>query len=648
VTRVTDGFAVLAALAVACLIGLRPERAARAFAEELPTAPAPKAVPQVDPALAGSTIAALLSANGGRVPATGKELWEALTRVGAFAQLPVVFSAVRLDNGIGNPRVIITPATKGLSEVGATEPNVNGRLYLAANMDRGEKGADARVTSVEFISWNALHRRFDFGVIEEMGGAEPKLRIVDGGRCFVCHKNRGPILGMDPWTNTTHHRKLAALVVDRHKIVDVIPAGAAGVGLRDRVDGMALVAPEARIVDVAVRQGALVRLNRDTFRMMNTSDGGRKAFVVLLGAIVQPGPLDMNDKRWKTPVDAWSIDRSYVRFANDWLAFAKSTNYGVLHDFAPFPKGMYEWSDGTIKPTPPPPPGGFRSSKEELDYLVKVTAIKHTNKSTEAAIREKQMHFLAYDQARAAGKHGVPSVAQPSNPKAFIAQPVKVSQNPSGVVNPLMLASAIGLTEGDRRFMTKALDAATERLANQKVTGTILAKAVFEGPEFADVLAGGPLPDRDDFKDRFVAGLNAVLTTKYKLADGFAPDRSRYARDPRRDPKAVEEAEAAVVPTSACLRCHDVRDGAKGRAVEPIPALVFDPFDEKGRALWLQNVNAQRKQQVLARLRERVHTDADMPPQDSPEHELFRVKQAAAFDNLKRCLDAELGKLEKP
>ena len=642
--RASGGLAVLAALALASIIGLRPEHSARAFAEEPPPAPKPP-----DPALAGSTIAVVLEANDGKVPATGKELWAALTRVGNFAQLAVVFSAEKPDSGIANPRVVITPAAKGLSEAGVTEPNLIGRLYLAANMDRGQKGEDPRVTSVEFISWNALARRFDFGVIEDMGGAgEPRLRIADGGRCFVCHKNKGPILGAPLWTNTTHHRKLAALVVDRLAIVDVVPAVAGPDGLRDRIDGMALLIPQAQIVDTAIRQGALVRLNRDTFRMMNASDGGRKAFVALFGAIVQSGPLDPNDKKWKTAIDPWGNERSYVRFANDWLAVAKSTNLGVLHDFAPFPKSMYEWNDGTIKPLPTPPPGGFRSVKELCEFDGKMTIGKAKNTAVELAIRDKQTHFLAYDQARAAGKHGMPSIAQPSNPKAFMSQPVKITQHPSGMVNPLMLASAMGLTEGDRRFLTRALDSAAERLAKQKVTAAMLAKAVFEGPEFADVLAGGPLPDRDDFKDRFVAGVNTVLTTRYKLADGFAPDRTKYTRDPRRDPRLIEQAEAAVVPTSACLRCHDVRDAPKARLVDPIPALAFDPFDEQGRATWLQTAAPKHKQEVLTRLRERLHTDADMPPVDSPEHELFRVKRAAAFDNLKRFLDAELNKFEKP
>src|SRR5579871_2665779 len=135
------------------------------------------------------------------------------------------------------------------------------------------------------------------------------------------------------------------------------------------------------------------------------------------------------------------------------------------------------------------------------------------------------------------------------------------------MVNTRLLIETIGLTVGDCRFMNEALEEAAGGLIEKVATKT-LAKAVFEGPEFADVLAGGPLPDRDEFKDRFVAGLDRILKTKYMIQEGFNPDRREYTTSPRYDPNAVEEIEAVVVPTTACLRCHDVRPAGKARMFE--------------------------------------------------------------------------------
>ena len=79
-----------------------------------------------------------------------------------------------------------------------------------------------------------------------------------------------------------------------------------------------------------------------------------------------------------------------------------------------------------------------------------------------------------------------------------------------------------------------------------------------------------------------------MLKTRYKIADGFAPDRREYAASPRQELTAVaEEVEAAVVPTSACLRCHDVRPNGKAPRFDPIPPLAFDPLDVPGRKAWL-------------------------------------------------------------
>ena len=102
--------AVTSALTVvpACVLGLLV----------IPAPPA--AIRAADPPAAalvttqtGSAIAAVVEANGGKPPRTGEELWRALSKLGTFAQLPIVFSAVRLDSGIGNPRVVITSVSMG-------------------------------------------------------------------------------------------------------------------------------------------------------------------------------------------------------------------------------------------------------------------------------------------------------------------------------------------------------------------------------------------------------------------------------------------------------------------------------------------------------------------------------------------------------
>jgi hypothetical protein len=616
---------------------LGPEGSQRAAAQDEP------ARPKVDPALSGSTITALLDANGGKPPATGKELWQVLTKLDQFAQLPVVFSAVRLDSGVANPRVVITPLVSGLSQADVTAPNFNGRLYLAANLHKDPTGGDPHVASVEFISWNALRRKFDFGVIEDVGTDSPQLRVVDGGKCFACHKNKGPILGTAPWTNTTHHSGFRTLVSAKFNLSAAQPGGAGAAGMRDRIDGMALAAPQAQVVDDVVRLGAMLRLQRETFRLMNRYDGGRKAVVAMLVAATHPGQLNPNDRQAKLVTDQWgSNDDSYIRFAKEWVPLARSTSTGILIDFAPIPKPLYEWAGQRSQPLPTPPPGGFASIRAAQNYERRLETALRAQQLQAAQKLSKLRELATLDAARATGQHGMPSAAQPSNPKAFVQPPTKVTQRPSGMVNPLMLANTIGLTEGDRKFMADALAGAVKRVGKQKATAAGLAKEVFEGAEFADVLRGGPLPDRDDFKDRFVAGLDGLLTTKYKLATGFAPDRETYASGPRRDPKILDEIEAAVAPTTACLRCHDVRDGAKPRLFEPIPALAFDPLDKQAGQRWARDANPKRKQEVLARLLERLVADADMPPHDSPEHELFRVKQAAAFDDLKQFLEAEV------
>jgi hypothetical protein len=663
--RSPGGLCVIAVLTLGALLGVRPDANGRNPADDKPAAPRGDAagVGSTDLTLTGSTVSALLDANGGKPPATGKQLWDALSKMGEFAQLPVVFSTVRLESGVGAPRVVIAPVVNGLSNAGVTEPNLNGRLFLAANMERSSTGADPWVGSVEFISWNTLRRKFDFGVIENMGGEDaPRLRVVDGGRCFACHKNKGPILGAAPWTNTVHREELRVLVAARLNMIYTIdePAGfgGPGKGRRDRIDGMALSVSNAPALDPVVRLGASLALRRDTFRLLPRYEYGRKGLEAMLVAVVAPGPLDTNDRAVRAVFDKWYNDPSGDRFIADWVALARTTNTGILRDYIPSNTGLNTpgvvpagWRTSTrlpFAPVPQTPPGGFATALEADVHKQRVQAAVEGN----ARLVRDQLGKLAlvvqYDEARAAGRHGIPSSAQPSNLKAFELVPVKAPAKPSDLVNPLMLASTIGLSVGDRKFLGDALADAARRLADKKVTPAALAREVFEGPEFAGVMAGEALPDRDEFKDRFVAGLNTVLTSRYELSDGFAPERREYASGPRRDPKTVEAVEAAVVPTSACLRCHDVHAATKGPGFEQIPALRFDPLDKKGRAEWVRAADYKRKQEYLALLKKRLFADADMPPQDSPEHKAFRVEQAAAFDDLKRFVAVETEKLRKP
>jgi hypothetical protein len=620
----------LACVAVVALgVALAVVPTGGAVAEE----PKPK---PADPALHGSAVAALLEANGGKAPATGEQLWKALGKLGKFAQLPIVFSAVHLDSGIANPRVVIAPTTQGVSDADVTAPNLQGRLFLAANMEKGVNGGDPRVTLVEFISWNSLRRRFDFGVIENMGGDEqPQLKIVDGGKCFSCHKNKGPILGAAPWTNSTHFPLLQTAVSESLKVTAVVPPNPPA-GVRDRIDGMALAADEAAVVDAEIRLGSLLRLNRETFRLMNRSAPGRKAFVAMLLAVVEPVVLDPNQREARRAVDAWGSDQSYLRFAADWVALTKATSTGILADYSHFPPlRLNGWTPKKLRPIPP--------NAKPYDRKL----IEASNEEVLKNLTLQAKMIVAYDIQRAQGSHGTPSLAQPSNPKAFVQPPPRAAQKAAAMVNPVMLAVAIGLTEGDRQFLARSLRLAAERVNQPKVTAATLARAVFEGPEFADVLAGGPLPDRDEFKDRFVAGLHNTLMKDHPATKGFAPERREFASGPKYDPKLAEEVELAVVPTTACLRCHDVRPAGKARAFESIPALAFDPLDKTARQNWLTTANKERKQEVLIRMIARLYKDADMPPQDSPEHDRFRVKEAAAFADARIFLEAELARLAK-
>jgi cytochrome c553 len=164
---------------------------------------------------------------------------------------------------------------------------------------------------------------------------------------------------------------------------------------------------------------------------------------------------------------------------------------------------------------------------------------------------------------------------------------------------------------------------------------------VFATPHFQDVLKANDIPDREEFKDRFAAAV-ADVAAAHKVARAVRLVRDDYASMPSVWlPQGQEDREAAVVPTTACLRCHDVT-GIGRPAFNPIPKLAFDPFDRAAREVWVKSNDARTRDQVLGRMLRRVAADKDMPPEDAPEYEAFRTKDAAAFDALTGWLEAEL------
>jgi hypothetical protein len=269
-------------------------------------------------------------------------------------------------------------------------------------------------------------------------------------------------------------------------------------------------------------------------------------------------------------------------------------------------------------------------------------------KKAENDFRASLVDLMNYNEVRGQGRSGLTTRQQPSNPHAFVRPLAVKPRRPSDVLNAHQLAETIGITDGDRRFFAQSLASAIEQLPKPKPKAATLAKELFASAPFKDFIAGGPMPDRDEFKDRFVEALNEVLT-KRGIDAGFAPDRTTYASGPRYDPKAVEEKESAIMPTSACLRCHQVAEYGKAIRFDLIPPLAFDPFDKLGREAWLRRTaDAKKRHDVLKRMMTRLATDADMPPEDAPELDLFRVKKAASFAEVKQFLTAHLGKSKKP
>src|SRR5262249_48116221 len=135
-TTACRSLAVLGVVGLATVVVLGPGSPSPAEAAERPAGPAD------DSSFAFSAIGAVLDANRGKSPTTGTELQQTLRKLGEFAQLPIPFSAVVHDSGLANPRVVITARDLAgrVGSTDATRPNLVGRLFLAANMERPAPG----------------------------------------------------------------------------------------------------------------------------------------------------------------------------------------------------------------------------------------------------------------------------------------------------------------------------------------------------------------------------------------------------------------------------------------------------------------------------------------------------------------------------
>ena len=557
---------------------------------------------------AESAIGVVIEANDGRIPATGEELQLALLKLGDFAQLSIPFSAVALDSGLSHPRVVLAQrpayfkqdqksnktkstglrtANETLAAISANKPNLEGRLFLAANMVSTDAAKNPTVKTVEFISWNSHEKKFDFGVIENLGQS-PVLRFEEGIRCISCHKNQGPIMGNNPWSNTSHNEYVRQASSSRFS--------AEG----DRVDGMKLLTPQAPEVDSGIRAGADLLQNRKIFRSLIHAPMGRDVLLMLLVAIVEPGSLESHDSRIRSQINSVELSRFMFEATNLIHAAAPSR----LIDFNPVD------------------PNGRQNSMSSgwcLDSKL----------------------IAEYDAKRAQGHHGLSGIHLPSNPRAFLKLPTRYPSQPSDLISATMLARTIGLTEGDRRFLSDTLAATMNVAGKLQLDASTIARHVFNGSQFGEMMRDGDLPDRDDFKDRFAMALKESLRLR-DLPNEFIPSRETYASGPRVRRNRSTETDAERVPTTSCLRCHDVRLAGKTMQSGPIPLLEFDPFDKAAREAWTATADQKRKEAVLGRLLQRLGVDRDMPPEDSLEYQMFRGQKPESFEAVKQFLELEL------
>jgi cytochrome c553 len=609
-----------------------------------------------------TALGALVRANGGRVPASGAELVAALRKLGPVSQLPVPFSAVAMTAGLANPRVVIAatdaPAAKkaakparpeargktppadeavALSAAGVTQAGgVAGRLFLAANLEPGADGKP-RARAVEFISWNPGRKRFDFGVIAFAGGAG-EVHFADAARCAACHKNDGPILGQGPWSNSVNNDVVRAAAFQKANAPGATNPFAAVIASIDcpparpfppptlsprqvaatTSDGVSVVAADPEACDAAVRRGGDLPRDRQVFRALANSPDGRKALALLLTAIAVPGPLDKADAEARPAIEQ-ALAAGGSRLAEELAAIRRGPS-GVLIDFSP------SGSAGTLRGRNNETVGWGGGSSPPAETLILWGG--------------SQRQVTEYDARRAGGEPGLPAAHRPSNPLAFVRDAAPAAK-PAAAVGAAALARTIGLTEGDRKFLAESLAGLAARMVGARApanltTAVPLAQKVFAAPAFADVL-GGELPDREEFKERFVAALGEVAKA-HRVPGWSAPARAAYASGPL--PPADGPRAAPAAPATACLRCHDVR-GAGRQVFDPIPALAFDPFDPVAREAWAERAGPKARAEAVGLMLRRLHADKDMPPADSAEHRLFRLKEPAAFDEARKWLEAE-------
>jgi hypothetical protein len=347
---------------------------------------------------------------------------------------------------------------------------------------------------------------------------------------------------------------------------------------------------------------------------MARSADGRKGLAILLAAIASSQPVEQSNQQVKQALDlAYNV--TYGTFADDFVNLNKSMS-SMLTDFSP------SGSVGSLKSTITRQPTGWGGGSTQ-------------QVNTELVFSGDPKTITEYDTKRSKGEHGMPSNRMPSNPRSFIRTPTPVPA--------MSLARLIGITEGDRQFMSKAITDLVQSINKPKVTATTLARDLFGGPVFTDVLKAGHIPDREEFKDRFVDGLIALAKTHKVEAPNFL--RGDYASGPN-CAHSKDDKEPVLVPTTACLHCHDIRGAAKQSAFNPIPMLAFDPFDKQARDNWVKSNDAKNRAAVLSRMLKRLVTDRDMPPEDSAEYERFRQKDPAAFDAVKEWLESELKKVK--
>lgn len=538
-----------------------------------------------DPA---SAISAVFAANGGFVPETGEELIAALKAAGRFAHLPVSFSSVAMDSGLAKPRIVFA----GQDSDAANRPSFNGRLFLAANLvDSLQDYAPPRLGTLEFISWNSRRLKFDFGVID-LDSQEP-VKFLDGVRCFACHKTHGPILGVSPWSNTMHNPNVTEATEIRFGVKKKGLMISAGIPLSNA---------NAPQVDKSVRLAEEFLIERRTVQALTKSPAGRTALLQVMHSLSQAGSVNSLELRTARLLS----ESDMRRFVYDAFQIQKAAVSSRLQDLPPDgmmgrEAGRGGWWDG-VKPP----------------------------------------HLLDFDELRARGGHRLEENHVPSNPMAFAKRPAPVPYMATAIVTPSLVARAIGLTAGDRRFLADAIsEAATaaSQWTRRNVTAIELSERCFSSKRFSQLLEAGLIPDRDEFKDCFADGLADALYA-YGYSGRHWMPRERYTSTPKIAVNANRE-ETVALPSTACLGCHDIAKPGVKVAFNPIPPLPFDPFDAAGRQAWVKT-NGGRGKEALTRMLKRL--GKDMPPVDSAEHVMFREKNPEMFRAATEFLERELGR----